>query len=96
MEELKARIEELEQLEELDRLRPELDGHQVMAYLGVEGGPTIGRAMNHLMDIRLDDGLLGTDEIYKRLDEWAQAEGIEVAGEKVAPKKKREEREARD
>jgi poly(A) polymerase len=95
MEELKTRIDELKQREELDRLRPELDGHQVMAYLGAEGGPTIGRAMDHLMEIRLEEGLIGTDEAYKRLDEWARGEGIDVAGEKVEPKKRRDEREAR-
>jgi poly(A) polymerase len=96
MVELKARIVELRQREELDRLRPELDGHQVMAYLGSEGGPIIGRAMDHLMDIRLDEGLIGTDEAYKRLDEWAREQGLEVYGKKVEPKKKREEREAGD
>jgi poly(A) polymerase len=96
MIELLERIEDLRGREELERLRPELDGVQVMSYLGVDAGPLVGKAMDELMEIRLEEGLIGTDEAYKRLDEWARAQGIEPAGEKVAPKKKREEREARD
>ena len=96
MDELEARIHELGEKEELSRLRPELDGVQVMAYLGAEGGPTIGRAMDHLMDIRLEEGLIGEEEAYKRLDEWAKEQNVSVVGEKVAPKKKREVREGSD
>ena len=95
MDELEQRIGELRQQEELDRLRPELDGHQVMAYLGTQGGPVVGRALDHLMDIRLEEGLIGTEEAYKRLDEWARDEGVDVSGDKVPPKKPREAREAR-
>jgi poly(A) polymerase len=96
MDELEERIRELREREELERLRPELDGVQVMAYLGVEGGPLVGKAMDHLMEIRLEEGLIGTEEAYRRLDEWASAQGIEVAGKKVEPKKRREKRETGD
>lgn len=90
MDELQARIQELAASEELSKLRPELDGKQVMAYLGVPGGPVVGRAMDFLLEIRLDEGTIGTDEVYRRLDEWARGEGIEPAGTRVPPKEKKE------
>ena len=89
MDELEDRIKELAVEEEISRIRPELDGQQVMAYLGVPGGPVVGEAMDHLLDIRLDEGVLGEDAIYKRLDEWARERDIEPAGERVAPKPKK-------
>jgi poly(A) polymerase len=70
MDELEARIEELRAQEELDALRPELDGRQVMARLGLSPGPAVGRALAFLMDLRLDDGILGEEEAGRRLDEW--------------------------
>ncbi|MGH2820942.1 MAG: CCA tRNA nucleotidyltransferase [Actinomycetota bacterium] len=88
MDELEARIAELRQREELARIRPELDGKQVMAYLGVEPGPLVGEALGMLLEVRLDEGLIGTDEVYKRLEAWAHERGIEPAGRKVAPKEK--------
>jgi poly(A) polymerase len=83
MDELEQRIGELAKLEELASIRPELDGHQVMAYLGVPPGPVVGEALDFLLEIRLDEGLLGSDEAYKRLDSWARARGIEPAGDRV-------------
>jgi poly(A) polymerase len=70
MDELEARIDELAAAEELAALRPELDGNEVMAQLGIGPGREIGEAMKFLMDIRLDEGLLGDDEIRHRLDQW--------------------------
>src|ERR671915_541704 len=90
MDELEARIAGLASQEELDRLRPELDGFQIMAYLGVDQGRVVGEARNYLMEIRLDEGLIGTDEAYRRLEEWAAVRGIEVTGERVPPKSRQE------
>ena len=70
MDELEDRIDELAAAEELAALRPELDGNDVMAHLGVEPGRVVGEAMNHLMEIRLEEGLIGDEEIRKRLDAW--------------------------
>ncbi len=70
MDELEARIDELGAAEELAALRPELDGNAVMAHLGIGAGREVGEAMKFLMDIRLDEGVLGDDEIRKRLDAW--------------------------
>jgi poly(A) polymerase len=70
MDELEARIAELEQREELASIRPELDGTQVMAQLGVGPGPLVGKALAFLLEIRLEEGLLGDAEIRRRLDQW--------------------------
>lgn len=89
MDELERRIAELAEREEIARIRPELDGFQVMAYLGVPGGPLVGEAMEFLLEIRLEEGLVGSEEAYARLDAWARARGIEPPGEKTPPKKKK-------
>jgi poly(A) polymerase len=70
MDELEERVRELAAEEELLALRPALDGRQVMERLGIPSGPTVGRALAHLMEIRLDEGEIGEDEAYRRLDEW--------------------------
>lgn len=70
MDELEKRIAELMEKEELAALRPELDGVEVMQRLGVQPGREVGKALNFLMEIRLEEGLLGVDEIGRRLDAW--------------------------
>jgi poly(A) polymerase len=70
MDALEARIAELRAQEELDAIRPDLDGHQVMAHLGIGPGPAVGRALAHLLEARLEEGPLGEEEAYRRLDEW--------------------------
>ena len=75
MDELEGRIEELRAQEELDALRPELDGTEVMAQLGVPPGPVVGRALDFLLELRLDEGLLGEDEVRRRLDAWWEKSG---------------------
>ncbi len=70
MDELEARIAELAAAEELARLRPELDGNAVMEHLQIGPGRDVGAAMSYLMEIRLEEGLIGDVEVRKRLDEW--------------------------
>jgi poly(A) polymerase len=82
MDELEARISELAAREELERIRPDLDGFQVMKYLGIPAGPLVGKALAHLLEIRLDEGPLSQDEAFERLDAWARSQGIDPAGEK--------------
>lgn len=79
IDELEARIAQLREQEELDRIRPPLDGRQVMAFLGVEPGPVVGDALDHLLEIRLDEGPIAEDEAYRRLGEWARERGIKPA-----------------
>ena len=70
MDALEARIGRLAEQEELRSIRPELDGNRVMEVLGLAPGPEVGEAMRHLLDIRLDEGLLGEEEVTRRLREW--------------------------
>lgn len=70
MDELERRIEELAAKEELASIRPDLDGREVMAHLGIEPGPLVGRALEHLLELRLEQGPLGREEALRRLDEW--------------------------
>lgn len=70
MDELEERIAELAAEEELAALRPELDGKRVMEHLGLTPGPKIGKALAFLMEIRLEEGLIGEEALLKRLDEW--------------------------
>lgn len=74
MDELEARIAELAKSEELAALRPEMDGAQVMEHLSLSPGRQVGAALNFLMDIRLDEGELGAEEIRNRLDVWWAAQ----------------------
>ena len=65
-------IAELAAREELKAIRPEMNGSEVMAHLGLTPGPTVGRAMKFLLELRLDEGVLGDVEVRRRLDEWWQ------------------------
>ena len=62
MDELEARIAELREQEELDAIRPDLDGRQVMEQLGLEPGRDVGEALDFLLELRLDEGPLGEEE----------------------------------
>ena len=74
MDELEERIADLAKSEELAALRPEMDGAQVMEHLSLSPGRQVGAALNFLMDIRLDEGELGAEEIRNRLDVWWAAQ----------------------
>jgi poly(A) polymerase len=73
MDELEARIDELAVQEELEAIRPELDGNQVMARLGLSPGPLVGEAVSYLLELRLEEGVLGEEEAGRRLDAWWEA-----------------------
>jgi len=76
MDELEARIEELAAQEELNAIRPPLDGKQVMDFLGVAPGPIVGEALAYLLEIRLDEGPISEEEAYRRLRRWADERGL--------------------
>jgi poly(A) polymerase len=73
---LEERITELSEQEELARLRPELDGNEIMRILGVPPGPVVGKARNFLLELRINRGELGRDRVIQELRDWAAAEGI--------------------
>ena len=70
MDSLELRIAELRQQEELDAIRPDLDGKAVMDLLGVPPGPVIGHALTFLLDLRMEEGPLGREEAERRLLAW--------------------------
>jgi len=69
-DELEQRITALRAQEELDAVRPELDGAAVMRVLGIRPGPVVGRAYKHLLQVRLDSGLLGEEAARAELLRW--------------------------
>jgi len=70
MDMLEERIAYLKEQEELDRIRPDLDGNQIMAHLGIPPGPAVGQAWKFLYELRLEEGPLGEEEAKRRLDAW--------------------------
>ena len=67
---LEERIAKLAEKEELDALRPDLDGNQIMRLLGIRPGPEVGRAYKHMMELRMDRGPMTEDEATAALLEW--------------------------
>jgi len=91
MDALEERITELAAQEELDAIRPDLDGSEVMERLGIPPGPAVGEALAFLLELRLDEGPLGVEEAGRRLDRWwaeQQAAGAPGgAGDRAAPER---------
>jgi len=69
-DDLEARIHELKEKEELDAVRPDLDGEQVMRILSLRPSREVGEAMRYLLELRLDEGPLGEEEATRRLLAW--------------------------
>ena len=74
-DDLEERIARLAEEENLEAMRPPLDGRQVMEHLGVPPGPIVGRALEHLMELRLERGPIDEGEAHRLLDEWWEREG---------------------
>lgn len=70
IDELEERIDELRNQEELDALRPPIDGNEVMQYLGIAPGPEVGQAMKLLLEHRIEHGPYDVAEAHRLLDEW--------------------------
>jgi poly(A) polymerase len=77
-DDLEARIAELAAQEELDSIRPDLDGNEVMEILGIPPGRLVGRALKHLLELRIEAGPLGHDAAVQELLRWAKSVGIEL------------------
>ena len=71
MDSLEERIIELSKHEELKKIRPHLDGQQVMDHLDIKPGREVGQALDFLLEHRLENGPIEESEAYALLDEWA-------------------------
>ncbi|MFL6138968.1 MAG: CCA tRNA nucleotidyltransferase [Frankiaceae bacterium] len=69
---LEARIDRLAGEEELSKIRPDLDGNEIMALLGIPPGPLVGKAYQHLLELRMEHGPLGHDRAVEELHRWAK------------------------
>ena len=69
-DDIERRIAELAAQEQLEAMRPELDGNRIQEVLGITPGREVGEAYRFLLDLRLDEGVLGEAEAERRLREW--------------------------
>ena len=69
-------IATLREQEELDAIRPDLDGNQVMELLGIAPGRLVGQAYQHLLALRMEHGPLGHDRAVAELKDWAATRGV--------------------
>jgi poly(A) polymerase len=67
---LEERIEVLAAQEQLDAIRPDIDGNRIMEILGIAPGREVGAAYNFMLELRLDRGPLGEDEAERELRAW--------------------------
>jgi poly(A) polymerase len=72
-DDLEQRIAVLQEQEQLNSLRPDLDGAQIMQLLNIPAGPAVGEAYKFLMELRLEEGSIGAEEAEKRLLAWWQS-----------------------
>jgi len=83
MDDLEARIVDLQAREALEAIRPPIDGNQIMAHTGMKPGPLVGQAWEWLLELRLEVGPVDEDDAYRALDDWWAA--VEAGGEPPAP-----------
>jgi poly(A) polymerase len=69
-DDLEARIAKLQEQEELDSIRPDLDGNQIMELLGIPPGRDVGEAYKYLLELRLDNGPMSEDDAKAALLSW--------------------------
>ena len=69
-DQLEERIQLLMQQEELNKIRPELSGEQIMEILGIKPSPTVGKAYDFLLELRLEHGPLGEEKAKQALLTW--------------------------
>ncbi len=80
IDELEERIDQLRAKEHLESLRAPIDGHDVMAYLGISPGPQVGANLAVLLDKRIDEGPYSREEAFQILREMAVREGLDDPG----------------
>jgi poly(A) polymerase len=69
-DDLERRIAEIAAKEDLARVRPDLDGNEIMQILNIPAGPEVGEAWRYLKELRLDRGPLSHEEAVEELMKW--------------------------
>ena len=77
-DDLERRIAVLAEQEELDAMRPDLDGEQIMALLGLKPSREVGEAYKYLLNLRIDNGPLGQERASEQLLAWWSGRGGSV------------------
>lgn len=76
IDDLEERIADLSEREELSRLRPPVNGNEIMELLGMDPGPRVGEIMGILLEKRINDGPYSKEEAYDIATDWAKKQGI--------------------
>jgi poly(A) polymerase len=74
-DDLERRIAVLAEAEELERMRPDLDGNAIMGILGIPPGPKVGQAYRYLLELRTESGPLGEEKAREALLTWWEQQG---------------------
>ena len=69
-DQLEARIALLMEQEELNKIRPDLSGEQIMEILSIKPSPAVGKAYDFLLELRLEHGPLGEEKAKAELLTW--------------------------
>ena len=72
-DDLEPRVKALSAQEELGKIRPDLNGTEIMEVLGIPPGPLVGQAKRFLLELRMEHGPLGRDRAGRELVRWADA-----------------------
>jgi len=81
VDELEERVAQLREQEQLEAMRPPIDGNRIMSHLGIAPGPLVGEAWNHLLELRLEHGEMDESAALEALDAWwAERQDDGVAG----------------
>ena len=76
IDDLEVRIADLAAREELDSLRPPINGNQVMQFLNIPPGPLIGEVMEMLYERRIEDGPYSEEAAFELVKQWAKEKGL--------------------
>lgn len=74
-DDIEDRIERLAREEELNKVRPDLDGNEIQEVLGISPGPMVGKAWRYLLELRLEHGPMSKEDAAAELRKWAEEHG---------------------
>ncbi|ASU81728.1 CCA tRNA nucleotidyltransferase [Nocardiopsis gilva YIM 90087] len=74
-DDIEHRIERLAEEEELNKIRPDLDGNEIQEILGIKPGPMIGKAYRYMLELRLEHGPMDKADAIAELRKWAEEQG---------------------